>query len=156
GGDGELARDVVQATLLHALARLDSYRGEASLLGWLLACCRNEVRMLVRRRAARPVEVALDPAAEAAPAARAPGPGAEAALLATERAERVHVALDALPPRWGAALEWKYLDGLSVEEIGVRLEIGTKAAESLLSRARSAFRDAYGELTREANEETRR
>ena len=110
--------------------------------------------MLARRRAARPLEVELDDAAEAAPAARAPGPDAEATLLADERAGRVHLALDALSPRWAAALEWKYLEGLSVEEIGRRLEIGTKAAESLLTRARSAFRDTYGELTREANEES--
>ena len=34
------------------------------------------------------------------------------------------------------------MDGLSVDEIGVELGIGTTAAQSLLARARVAFRDA--------------
>jgi DNA-directed RNA polymerase specialized sigma24 family protein len=37
----------------------------------------------------------------------------------------------------------KYVEGLSVMEIAQRLGVGTKAAESLLTRARTAFRDAY-------------
>ena len=44
------------------------------------------------------------------------------------------------------ALEWKYVDGLSVAEIGVRLGRSRKAAESLLDRARGAFRDAFAAL----------
>jgi DNA-directed RNA polymerase specialized sigma24 family protein len=39
-------------------------------------------------------------------------------------------------------LEWKYVDGLAVADIAVRLDIGVKAAESLLTRARGAFREA--------------
>ena len=52
--------------------------------------------------------------------------------------------LDALPGRYGEALEWKYIDGLSVREIAARLELGEKATESLLTRARESFRDAIG------------
>ncbi len=50
--------------------------------------------------------------------------------------------LDRLPTRYGDALEMKYVEGLSVAEIGVELGIGTIAAQSLLARARVAFRDA--------------
>jgi len=51
--------------------------------------------------------------------------------------------LDYLPAHYGSALEWKYLDDLSVREIAARLGMGEKAAESLLTRARRAFRDAF-------------
>ena len=55
----------------------------------------------------------------------------------------VRRVLDHLPPRYAEVLECKYLDDLPVQEIGVRLGLGTKAAESLLTRARRAFREAF-------------
>ena len=59
----------------------------------------------------------------------------------------VQVALDRLPAHYGNALEWKYLENLPVKEIASRLEMGPKAAESLLTRAREAFRQAHARLT---------
>ena len=44
------------------------------------------------------------------------------------------------------ALEWKYIDEIPVQEIAARLGLGAKAAESLLTRARHAFRDAFRTL----------
>ena len=54
----------------------------------------------------------------------------------------VRAVLDRLPASYGDALEWKYIEGQSVETIGERLGIGTTAAQSLLARARAAFREA--------------
>ena len=54
----------------------------------------------------------------------------------------VRVVLDRLPSNYGDALEWKYLEGRTVDEIGERLGIGKIAAQSLLARARAAFREA--------------
>lgn len=76
--------------------------------------------------------------------------GPEQALLRKETSELVHVTLDALPPHYSKVLEWKYLDRLSVKEIAARLRVGPKAAESLLTRARSSFRDGYGRLAASA------
>ena len=58
-----------------------------------------------------------------------------------ESARLVRVVLDRLPASYGDALEWKYIEGQSVETIGDRLGIGTTAAQSLLARARRAFRE---------------
>ena len=58
----------------------------------------------------------------------------------------MQVTLDSLPLHYGDALEWKYLDGLSVVEIAARLGVSTKAAESRLTRAREAFRDGFSAL----------
>jgi RNA polymerase sigma-70 factor (ECF subfamily) len=60
-----------------------------------------------------------------------------------EIARIVRLVLDRLPARYGDALEWKYIDGLSVVEIAERLGVAPKAAESVLTRARTAFRDAF-------------
>jgi RNA polymerase sigma factor (sigma-70 family) len=61
----------------------------------------------------------------------------------SELSRLVHATLDRLPGRYGDALAWKYLEGHSVEEIGARLGLGYKAAESLLSRARQSFRESF-------------
>ena len=53
------------------------------------------------------------------------------------------MTIDYLPDRYGDALEWKYIQELSVHEIAAAIEVSPKAAESLLSRAREAFRDAF-------------
>jgi RNA polymerase sigma factor (sigma-70 family) len=60
----------------------------------------------------------------------------------------VQVTLDRLPERYGSALRWKYIEGVSVREIGTRLEVSAKAAESVLTRAREAFRDGFSTLSR--------
>jgi RNA polymerase sigma-70 factor (ECF subfamily) len=67
-------------------------------------------------------------------------------LRRRELARVVQVTLDCLPEPYGDALEWKYIQGWSVDEIAGRLEVGPKAAESLLTRARQAFRDAFAAM----------
>lgn len=155
-GDSELARDLVQTTVCKALAKLATFRGEAPLSTWLCACCHNEIRMHFRRKATLPRLVELD-AGDAADAGEgelradfvpSPGDHPEGALARKEEARRVHAALDLLPPRYARALEWKYLDRLSVQEIAGRLRLGGKAAESLLGRARRAFREGFEQVGR--------
>jgi hypothetical protein len=49
--------------------------------------------------------------------------------------------MDSLPDQQRLALEWKYLDKLSVREMADRWETTVKAVESILFRARREFRD---------------
>ena len=143
-GDRELTREIVQSAVTKALAKLDTYRGDSSLLTWLCSCCRNEMLMHFRRRRTAPAGLELVEEMEPAAGFGSPGPGdPEAVLLAQERALRVHMALDGLPSHYAQALEWKYLDRVPVHEIASRLGLGPKAAESLLTRARQAFRRNY-------------
>ena len=58
----------------------------------------------------------------------------------------VRTVLDYLPGRYGDVLEWKYMHGLSVKEISDRLDVTPKAAESILNRARLAFKDGVATL----------
>jgi RNA polymerase sigma-70 factor (ECF subfamily) len=148
GGDAQGAQEVVQETLVKALPRLGAYRGEAPLLAWLFAICRHEAGAWLRRRARAGVALIEEEpevrAVLASLAARAATPEDEA--LRSELARLVQRTLDALPARYGDALEWKYVHGLTVAEIGARLGVGVKAAESLLGRARGAFRQAFLEV----------
>ena len=152
GGDRDAAQDVVQQTFCNAIERLDSYRGEAALYTWFCQICRNACADHFRRNGrggARVVLLEDQPDARAileslaAPESEQPEAGAWQAQV-----HRVVVAtLDALPGRYGDVLEWKYIDGLSVREIAGRLSLGEKAAESLLTRARTSFREAISGMT---------
>jgi len=48
-----------------------------------------------------------------------------------------------LPEHYEAVLRAKYLDGQSVAAIAAERDESPKAVESLLTRARQAFRDVY-------------
>lgn len=146
-GRRDLTREIVQTALAKALAKLDGYRGDASLLTWLCACCHNEIRMHRRHLRSVPAETRLEDDVEPAAGVRLPRPDdPEEAVLRGERGNLVHVTLDVLPEHYARALEWKYLERLPVAEIARRMETTPKAAESLLTRARNAFRGRYEEL----------
>jgi RNA polymerase sigma-70 factor (ECF subfamily) len=155
GGDADVARDAVQSALCKALEDLDSYRGSGSLFSWICGICRNELAGRSRVRTRRGPHLSLDaePGAHSLlNALLSPNDTPEAALLRSEARTRVHETLDRLPHRHALALEWKYAAGLSVREIALRLELSEKAAESLLTRARLAFRDAFA-ATRDVDDE---
>jgi RNA polymerase sigma-70 factor (ECF subfamily) len=151
GGDHEAARDVVQQTFCRAVERLDAYRGEAALYTWLYQICRNalgdhfrstgrEHRHFTPLEELPQVRAVLD--LLRAPAAAEPEVGAWRA----EIGRLVQATVDALPERYAAVLEWKYIDGDSVKGIATRLGVTDKAAESLLTRSREAFRSALSEM----------
>ncbi len=148
GGDGDAAEEVVQATLCKAVGKLATYRGEAALFTWLCTFCRHEISAHYSRLQRTGYET---PLIEDAPVVRAALESLAAAnpehpderLRQREVGRLVQTILDHLPNRYGDALEWKYIEELSVQEIAARLGETAKAAESVLSRAREAFRDAF-------------
>jgi RNA polymerase sigma-70 factor (ECF subfamily) len=152
GRDEDAAEEIAQATLCAAIPKLRTYRGEAALSTWLFTFCRHEISAFYRRTHKERPAVELvedDPLVAAAleSMAAASETGAETTVRRDETARLVHVLLDRLPPRYATALELKYLDGLSVNDIAARLEVSAKAAESLLTRARDAFREGFATIT---------
>jgi RNA polymerase sigma-70 factor, ECF subfamily len=148
-GDAELAEEVVQRAMCLVVRKLHGYRGEALLFTWLCQICRNEMAAMFReRRVAPDSEVPLEdnPAVQAALASLSLDVGPERAQSNAELARFVRVTLEYLPTRYACALEMKYIRGCSVDEIGERLNISGKAAESVLSRARDAFREGFRSL----------
>lgn len=156
-GDPELTKEIVQRTLVKVFANLSTYRGDGTFFAWLCTCCRNEIRMYWRSRSTGPRMVGLDDDGVPADALATPGFQApDHALQRSETAEHVHLALDLLPDHYARALEWKYTEGLPVREIASRLELSEKATESLLTRARIAFRSRYEEVCTALDREPRK
>jgi RNA polymerase sigma-70 factor, ECF subfamily len=150
-GDVEAAREVVQATLAKAMRRIGDFRGESALFTWICQICRREAvdHIRSRRRHVKHL-VLIDDRPELRSAIEAIEAPEEYDLVRqygrAEVGRLVRVVLDRLPSNYGDALEWKYMEGSSVEEIGERLGIGTIAAQSLLARARIAFREALEQV----------
>jgi RNA polymerase sigma-70 factor, ECF subfamily len=150
-GDSEAAREVVQSTLTKVMRRIGDFRGESALFTWICQICRREAVDYIRSRRRHQRHVVLiDDRPELRSAIDAIEAPEEYDLVKSygrdEVGRLVRVVLDRLPANYGDALEWKYMEGSSVEEIGERLGIGTIAAQSLLARARIAFREALDQV----------
>jgi len=137
GGLADLTDDVVQDTWLTAVRRLRSFDPDrGSFFAWLCGIASNAARNALRSRRrqtrrAQPLEPGDEPQAT----------GSDPAAI--EKAERVADALAVLPEHYEAVLRAKYLDQLTVAAIAAARGDSAKAVESLLARAREAFREAY-------------
>jgi len=141
--------DLVQTTLIKAIRSLGSFRGEAALFTWLCEICRNELINMQRKAARRPEHEDIDELAESEETLlelRASEDSDPLCVLEVSSHRSVIAeTLNGLPERYARALEWKYGDGFSVDEIARMLGLTTIAAQSLLARARVAFKQSWPE-----------
>ncbi len=148
--DDAAAEDIVQETLNKALKNLHTYRGEARLFTWLCQICRNEISNWFARHSNRQSHlVSLDDDPAIMAAMESINLDHEPFEDSAAQIQAVQLTLDNLPDRYAKALEWKYILGLSVVEIAERLNATELATQSLLARARSAFRTCYRDLIQE-------
>lgn len=147
----DVAQDVCQRTLMRGVSKLSGFRGEASLLTWLCQIAGNELKLQWERDRVDAMrflqnddENAIRAAMEAVASPYRDRP--DAIRLQAEAVQWVHRILDELPPNYAEVLEWKYLDGLSVDDMAIRTKQSPIAMQSLLARARVAFRDEFAKL----------
>lgn len=145
-GNADLSEEAAQRALCRAVRALDSWRGEASLFTWLAQICRNELAELLEaanRDAARNDRLdASDRSRARAEAVPDDSPAPPDAMQGRNVSLLIREVLDSLPGRYGAVLEWKYLEDWPVERIAQELGTTFEAAQSSLARARTAFRSA--------------
>jgi RNA polymerase sigma-70 factor (ECF subfamily) len=143
-GLSALAEDITQETWLVAVRRLSAFDPEQGPFArWLCGIAANLLRNHFRAKHAATNQVLTDHAALKDPD-----------VERREGAEQIARVLAQLPERYEAALRAKYLEQRSVQEIASAWRETPKAVESLLTRARQAFRTAYG-LTDEMEEAIR-
>jgi RNA polymerase sigma-70 factor (ECF subfamily) len=128
-GDRDAARDLMQDTYVAALRRLDTYRGQGTLLSWLRSvgmrkCLdwRRRATMNLRKLAA----FARERTSLAATGAEEAFPGL---------GDGFQAALDRLSPRQRAALLLRELEDLPFAEIAVTLGCGEATARVHYHRA---------------------
>lgn len=141
GGNHHDAEDVTQETFIAAIDNLESFRGDSRLYVWLCGIAWHKASDFRRRR-----DHKNNPQPTADDELRRLG-GASDTFAVEEIAERearrrrVWEALLELPEHYRQALTLKYLEGFKVAEIALIMGKTEKAVESLLTRARDAFRD---------------
>ena len=133
GGRRDWADEIVQETWLTAVRQVRRFNPRlGSFLAWLRGIAANVLRNHLRKQRRSPK---FEPLADSH--------AGEVSLAESPWEEQVAAALDAISDREEAVLRAKYLDGMSVAEIASANGETPKAVESLLSRARQAFRDVY-------------
>jgi RNA polymerase sigma factor (sigma-70 family) len=156
----DLCEEVVQETMVMAMRTLAAYepkrsggRGAGSMFGWLTGLARNEIQRVLRRERgtvsldelwARMDRELLDVFARVESEAFS-----EELLRREETVEMVNATMSQLPPHYRECLEKKYVEGKSVREMAGGMGVSEKkAVESLLTRAREAFRGTFTALAR--------
>lgn len=138
-GHASAAEDIVSETFLAAVGQISRLRPEGgSVGGWLIGIARHKIGDLRRRRGRVKTGVPAEPRAQDDETS-----DPSASLETAETRAQVAAIMDALPDDQRLALEWKYLDDLPVREIAHRMGRTEKAAETLLYRARNAFRETF-------------
>ncbi len=137
-GDQHLAEDIVSETVLALIRAVSDKKTEIRNPGaWLRSVASNKVTD--HFRAAARVQHLIDEAKKTSPLAEDEDAVKKQELL--ERRAEVRDVLDELTEQQRLALEWKYVDKLSVREIAERMQTTEKAVESVLFRARRDFRE---------------
>lgn len=160
GGDRHRCEDVVQETLVRALADLAQYDPERSgggVFAWLTGLARNEIRRALAQSppvaSLETLWARMDKDLLAVFSRLDDAPFDEELLRREETRQLVNAAMSQLPPHYGAALEAKYLQGRSVRDMAAAWRVSEKAVESQLSRARQAFRTVFVALAHNLNAE---
>jgi RNA polymerase sigma-70 factor (ECF subfamily) len=154
GRDVHLCEDVVQETLLRALDDVEKYdprRSGDDIFPWLTGLARNEIRRALAARTSAGLQIMwnhVDKELLDLYAGLESQPLAKEVLQKAETREMVNAAMSQLPPRYGEALEAKYLQGRSVSQIAQLWRTSEKAVESVLGRARAAFRATFLSLAK--------
>lgn len=133
-GRADLAEEVLQEVYVAVWQRAESWRGDATPMGWLLALVRHRAIDLRRSRPASGVETQAEPLDEQMPE---DSTGLLDAALARARIGECMAAL-AGPQRQSLALA--YYGGLTHAEVATRLAVPLGTAKTWLTRGLARLR----------------
>lgn len=144
--DTDLVQDIAQETFIRAYRALHQFRGEAQFYTWLYRIAVNTAKKALMDLKRNPVvyEGALrgndeedetsyfghEPTTEETP---------ETVLAASEIAQAVNAAMQALPEDLRQAVTLREIEGLSYEEIATAMECPIGTVRSRIFRAREAI-----------------
>ena len=127
------AEEVTQEALLRLWRQAPRWEaGRAKVGTWLYRVVANLCTDRLRRRPTLPLDAVPEPL-------DVDQPSADGALLKAARHRALSEALARLPARQAEAVALRHLEGLSVPEVAAVMDIGVRAAESLMARGRKGL-----------------
>ena len=148
-GEIEVARDVSQEAFIEAHVHLNQLRQAAAFPAWLRTLVIKHCDRATRRRrlALAPFDQALD--------VPAPGPELDANVADAERADRLRLAVEALPAKERVVVALHYFADVSGPELARFLELPLSTIKQRLRRARARLRDEGDRLMQETIDKMR-
>jgi RNA polymerase sigma-70 factor, ECF subfamily len=142
--DETMTEDIVQETVLKALAHADEFQFESSLKTWLTSIAKNECRQLYRCkwRTCSVQLIADDFEDQRLSHVDSTRPSYEAA----ERDALIRQAVSRLPESYRSVVELCDLQRLSLQEAAARLRLTVAAVKTRLRRARKKLRPLVARL----------
>jgi len=152
GGSAD-AEDIWQDALMAGFRSLERYRGESRFSTWLCGIARRKIADHFRRHGGGGAVTFSEAPAEQLACLMDSQPLPEETLARRDTRIRVVEALAELPEDYRTALVSRYADRQSVDQVARALGRTYKATESLLSRARVAFRETLSAAEQEQHDE---
>jgi len=129
-GDAHVTEDLTSDVFVAAFGSMHAYRGEVPVLAWLRRIAQNKVSRWARREAGfRGILRRIPIVREFVPAPE----------MKSERMRAVE-ALLRLPVGQQEVLSSHYLEGMSLEEVGLMIGVSAEAVKARLARARESLR----------------
>jgi len=135
-GDDARAQDLVQETLLRAWRDRERFRGDETSLTWILQIAKRRIQDGWRKARRGAQAGAAVRAIRAMDSELAP----EDLLQNDEFRGRIREALDALPAKYATLLTLRFFEARPIRDLARMLGESEDAVESLLRRAKDAFR----------------
>lgn len=147
--DDAEAEDALQEAYLNAFAHLDGFRGDSSLATWLSRIVINEALGRRRKKRRKPDMVTLDGTIREADIIPFPlGASTDDPERTTAQRQILRLverATDELPDIYRMAFVARVIEGLSIEETAVLLDLQPQTVKTRLHRARRLLRERLDE-----------
>ncbi|MCP5535033.1 MAG: sigma-70 family RNA polymerase sigma factor [Akkermansiaceae bacterium] len=138
-GSREDAEEVAQDSLLQVFHKIHQFQGRAAFKTWLYKIvhnyCRNRISRIIRKREVQ--EAYEEHAKEDLPVASFEGADS------SEKSARIQEALNKLKPKEKEIIVYKFISGMTLQEISDVTGIGVSAAKMRYYRALESFKEAY-------------
>lgn len=139
--DRDDAEDLAQEVFLEVFRSSANFRGDSRITTWLYRIAVNRslnfVRNNKRRKFFQSIEDAFAGGRRSGSEISAPHPDqADGAMIARQRAEMLHQAIDQLPENQRIAFTLNKYEDLSYQEIAEVMEMSLSSVESLIHRAK--------------------
>jgi RNA polymerase sigma-70 factor (ECF subfamily) len=152
GRDQQATEDIVQETFLAAIKSSHKFRGQSKLYTWLCSIAYHKISDYYRSQRRQngnqsPTQNVRIEDMEQLQGTDPPIPGlieSEESRLITEQ------AMYSLPLDYQSVLTFKYIEDMSVKEIGQVMGKTEKSIEGLLKRARQELREKLGTQVRDS------
>ena len=148
-GDPDLSETIVQDCFLKAYKNREGFRGDCSVSTWLYTIALNIMRDYQRLQKfqfwKRADQTAVD-LTEVNSALASPDPSPETRMLAGEQANRVQLALKALPSKQRTVFIMRFLDEMDVKDIARATGMSLSTVKTHIHRSMKAVRFRLGAI----------